>query len=141
MLYQVKELAKLCKVPTHTIRHYTRIGLLRPERDPENGYCKYQISDLVRLNFIRKAKSLGYTLKEIQYILTESRKGNSPCPKVREMIARRIHENRENLEQLMELQVRMEEALAKWKKMPDGVPIGESICHLIESVAVKQLLK
>ena len=137
MLYQVKDLSKLCKVPVHTIRHYTRIGLLRPDRDPENGYCQYQASDTVRLNFIRKAKSLGYTLKEIQHILTESRRGQSPCPKVREMIVQRIHENRESLEQLMELQNRMEEALARWEEMPDGMPNGESICHLIESIGVK----
>ena len=135
MLYQVKDLARLCKVPAHTVRHYTRIGLLRPDRDPDNGYCQYQVSDSVRLNFIRKAKRLGYTLKDIQQILAESRKGNSPCPRVREIIARRIQENRENLEQLVELQERMEEALAKWQEMPDGVPNGASICHLIESAS------
>lgn len=138
MLYQVKDLSKLCKVPADTIRHYTRIGLLRPDRDPVNGYCKYRVSDSIRLNFIRMAKSLGYTLKEIEHILAESRKGKSPCPTVREMISQRIQENRARLEQLMELQVRMEDALAQWEKMPDRMPNGDSICHLIEYMGIYQ---
>ena len=138
MLYQVKELADICKVPPDTIRHYTRIGLLRPARDPENGYRKYTISDSKRLNFIRKAKSLGYSLKEIEHILTESLKGNSPCPLVRDLIKHRIDANRAKLEQLMELQISMEQALARWEKMSDGIPDGNSICHLIESVDMKQ---
>lgn len=138
MLYQVKELAKLCKVPADTVRHYTRIGLLRPDRDPVNGYCKYRVCDAKRLDFIRKAKTLGYSLKEIEHILAESRKGKSPCPLVRELINQRIQENRAHLEQLMELQNRMESALASWEKMPDGVPDGDSICHLIESMDINQ---
>lgn len=138
MLYQVKELAALCKVPPDTIRHYTRIGLLRPERDPVNGYRQYSISDSKRLAFIRKAKSLGYSLKEIEHILAESQKGKSPCPMVRDLISQRIHANRARLEQLMKLQVSMEQALTSWENMPDGIPDGDCICHLIESVGINQ---
>ncbi len=138
MIYQVKELAELCKVPPDTIRHYTRIGLLRPARNPENGYCQYTFSDSKRLDFIRKAKSLGYSLKEIEHIIGESQKGNSPCPLVRDLIHHRIHENRVHLEELMELQVRMEQALASWANMPNGIPDGNSICHLIESIGINQ---
>lgn len=138
MSYQVKQLAKLCKVPADTVRHYTRIGLLKPDRDPVNGYYKYRVSDSKRLEFIKKAKSLGYSLKEIEHILAESRKGKSPCPMVRELISHRIQENRAHLEQLMELQLRMEYALMSWEKMPDGIPDGDCICHLIESTDMCQ---
>ena len=33
----------------------------------------------------------------------------------------------------MALQARMEQALVLWADMPDGVPDGHSVCHLIES--------
>jgi DNA-binding transcriptional MerR regulator len=139
MLYQVKEVAHLCKVPADTVRHYTRIGLLRPGRDPVSGYRQYALSDVKRLIFIRKAKSLGYTLKEIKHILAESQKGRSPCPLVRDLISKRIHVNRARLEQLMELQLRMEQAVTRWENMPDGIPDGNSICHLIESVSINEV--
>jgi len=35
-------------------------------------------------------------------------------------------------------QVRMEEALAAWEKMPDRAPNGDSVCHLIESFALEE---
>ncbi|MGR9073015.1 MAG: MerR family transcriptional regulator [Gammaproteobacteria bacterium] len=138
MLYQVKELSVLCKVSPDTIRHYTRIGLLQPTRNPENGYCQYTRKDSKKLDFIRKAKSLGYSLKEIEHILIESQKGKSPCPLVRDLISHRIQENRARLEELMELQLRMEKALKKWTAMPDGVPDGNSICHLIETIDINR---
>ena len=34
----------------------------------------------------------------------------------------------------MKLQVRMEQALEQWKLMPNRMPDGNSVCHLIESV-------
>ena len=35
----------------------------------------------------------------------------------------------------MALQARMEQALKQWADMPDGIPDGHSVCHLIESFA------
>lgn len=131
-MLQVKELSRFCNVPPDTVRYYTRIGLLRPFRDPVNGYHQFNVSDTKRLDFIRKAKSLGYSLNEIKHILEESQKGESPCPMVRDLISRRIQVNRARLEQLMKLQVRMEQALKKWATMPDGIPNGHSVCQLIE---------
>lgn len=134
MLYQVKDLARLSGVRPDTIRYYTKIKLLHPRRNPANAYQLYDQKDLKRLEFIRRAKNLGYSLKEITQIFKEAEKGKSPCPLVRDLIQHRIHDHRKWLEELMELQERMEQALAKWATMPDGVPTGDSVCHLIESV-------
>lgn len=136
MLFQVKELAQLCNVHPDTIRHYSRIGLLQPTRDPGNGYRQFTVSDTKQLNFIKSAQKLGFTLNEIKHILAECQKGKSPCPMVRNLIDHRIKVNRVRLEQLMELQIRMEQALADWAHMQDGTPGGDSICQLIESFGV-----
>ena len=136
MLFQVKELAQHCNVSPETVRHYTRIGLLEPTHDPVNGYRQFNASDSIRLNFIRRAKTLGFSLNEIKRILTECQKGKSPCPMVRDLINKRIKANRARLEQLMELQIRMEQALSDWATMSDGIPGEQSICQLIESFGV-----
>lgn len=98
MPLHVKDLAYACGVSAETIRHYTEIGLLQPKRDPVNGYKLFSQSDVNRVMFIRRAKHLGYTLNEIRQIFEECRKGNSPCPLTREIIERRICENRQILE-------------------------------------------
>ncbi len=38
-------LAKKSDVSLYTVRHYTRIGLLKPSRNLRNGYKVYQPSD------------------------------------------------------------------------------------------------
>ncbi|MEJ7698882.1 MAG: hypothetical protein WKF71_04440 [Pyrinomonadaceae bacterium] len=54
---------------------------------------------------------------------------------VREIIERRIEENRRKIKEMQRLQRKMENAVKNWSKMKDSMPNGDSVCHLIESVA------
>lgn len=130
----VSELSKATQTTPDAIRHYVRIGLLKPSRDPDNDYKLFSDDDIKRAKFIHRAKGLGFTLRDIQTIFNHSNDGRSPCPAVRDMIRQRIDENRSKLAELNSLQQHMNDALEKWKSMPDGEPDGEAICHLIESV-------
>ena len=127
-------LAKESEVSLFTVRHYTRIGLLKPARNRQNNYKVYQPSDAVRVRFIQAAKNLGFSLAEVADILEEAKHGNSPCPMVREIIVRRIKENRRKIKEMQKLQRKMENSLKDWSKMKNSMPTGESVCHLIESV-------
>ncbi|MEC9341037.1 MAG: MerR family transcriptional regulator [Pseudomonadota bacterium] len=130
----VNELANLVGVSVDSVRHYTKLGLLSPSRDPANGYRRYAPGDVKRLRFIRAAQSLGFKLAEIKQILADSDAGRSPCPEVRRIMDRRIEENRARLAELTALQTRMEAACREWGSMPDGDGSGEIICPLIEAV-------
>jgi len=130
----VTELAKQSGTTPHAVRYYSRMGLLSPSRNPDNGYRQYKPSEVSWLRFIRQAKALGYTLHEIQEIMQDRDGGQSPCPRVREILQRRIVENRHYLQELLELQDRMEKALIQWSDMPDSKSNGHSVCRLIESV-------
>jgi len=130
----VSTLSKATETTPDTIRHYVRVGLLAPSRNPDNGYRLFSNGDIKKVCFIRRAKGLGFTLHEIQTIFNHGSAGQSPCPAVRSMIQQRINKNRSKLAELNKLQQRMDSALEKWKTMPDGEPDGEAICHLIESI-------
>lgn len=127
-------LAKKADVSLYTVRHYTRIGLLKPSRNWQNNYKVYQPSDEVRVRFIQAAKNLGFSLAEVAEILDEAKHGISPCPMVREIIVRRIEDNRAKIKEMQKLQRKMENALKDWSKMKNSMPTGDSVCHLIESV-------
>lgn len=130
------ELSKQAKVPAHVIRYYTKLGLLLPKRNQENHYRCYAKSDVYRVRFIRRAKLLGFTLQDVQAILSDADDGIAPCPEVREIIKIRAHENHVRLKELKRLQKRVEEALAVWDTLPDQPPNHESLCHLIDTVAL-----
>lgn len=127
-------LAKQSDVSLFTVRHYTRIGLLKPSRNRQNGYKIYEPSDAARLRFIQAAKNLGFSLAEIADVLDEAVRGNSPCPMVREIIVHRIEENQRKIKEMQRLQHKMESAVKDWSKMKNSMPDGNSVCHLIESV-------
>lgn len=128
-------LAKRTDVPLFTVRYYTRIGLLKPSRDLRNGYKIYRHTDKDRLKFITAAKELGFTLAEIEDILDHAAHNKTPCPMVREIVEKRIEENKEKIREMKRLQKRLESAAAVWKTMKNSTPDGHSVCRLIESFA------
>lgn len=130
----VNELAREAGVPDHVIRYYTQVGLLEPARDPINRYRDYAASDVYRVRFIRRSKSLGFTLRDVKAILHDADRGLSPCPEVRALIKQRAKENRERLRALQYLQRRVEAAVKEWESMPNRPPDHESLCHLIDAV-------
>jgi DNA-binding transcriptional MerR regulator len=61
----IGQLAHEAGVHVETVRYYERRGLLRqPPRTPA-GYRQYAAADLRRLQFIARAKQLGFTLSEV----------------------------------------------------------------------------
>jgi DNA-binding transcriptional MerR regulator len=68
----IGQLARTSGVPIDTIRHYERIGLLRPAARLASGYRRYGDVERKRLHFILRAKALGFTLKDIDGLLALS---------------------------------------------------------------------
>jgi DNA-binding transcriptional MerR regulator len=68
----IGEMAKLRGVTVDTLRHYDKIGLLKPFHiDPETGYRYYSISQYEVLGTIKELKSIGFSLEEIKQFLTD----------------------------------------------------------------------
>ncbi|MNI44345.1 Mercuric resistance operon regulatory protein [compost metagenome] len=63
------ELAKRTGVSMATIRYYEDNGVLPLPERVANGYRIYSEDYLVKIQFIKDAKSLGYSLKEIREVL------------------------------------------------------------------------
>lgn len=132
----VTQLSRHGSIPPHVVRYYTHIGLLDPARDPNNGYKLYRHTDIDRLQLIRKAQRLGYTLGEIRHFLQLNAVGQVPCKEVREILRRRIDENDGRIRELVQLQRRMEQALSLWEDMPAEALGSESVRHLIETASL-----
>jgi len=70
--FTIGQLAHAAHVNIETVRYYERRGLLRqPPRTPA-GYRQYSSADLCRLQFIARAKRLGFTLTETVNLLDDS---------------------------------------------------------------------
>ncbi|REG85729.1 MerR family DNA-binding protein [Marinomonas pollencensis] len=129
---RVIDLAKKANVTSETVRHYTRLGLIHAERDPNNGYQIYDNTAFTRMQFIQQSRTLGFSLKQIEAILQQADSGDSPCPMVRELLEKKVPETKAKIAQLQAHLKTMEAALMSWESMPNGTPNGHSICCLIE---------
>lgn len=132
---RVSELAKSMATTPDTVRFYTRIGLISPIKDPINGYKIYGKSVQQRLKFILSARQLDFSVEEIKEILTESDKGHTACPLVREIVEHRLAETEKQFQAALLLREKLRNAINDWQTKPDKAPTGHMICHLIEGDA------
>lgn len=69
MVYRIGDLAKDVGVRPDTIRYYEKLGLLNSPTRMRGGVRQYTAKDKDRLRFIRQAKNMGFTLKQVGELL------------------------------------------------------------------------
>lgn len=65
----IGEAAKASGISTKMLRHYEAIGLIAPVARSAAGYRLYGPVDLQRLQFVRRARALGFSLARIGELL------------------------------------------------------------------------
>ncbi len=106
----IGELAKAADVNVQTIRYYERQRLLpEPHRWPGSDYRDFDEDALLRLRFIRSAKDLGFTLREIQELLELRILPGESCREVRHL----LKEKRADVERRIEDMRRLRRVLDK----------------------------
>ncbi len=134
---KVNEVAKKLGVTPDTVRFYTRIKVLTPNKSKVNGYKEYSDKDVNRLRFVMSARQLGFSVEDIQEILSYADKEKSPCSRVRTLITQRLHETEQQFEEMLQLRNRMQRAVLEWGQKPDKAPTGHMLCHLIEEFTLE----
>ncbi|MEO1645456.1 MAG: MerR family transcriptional regulator [Chloroflexota bacterium] len=75
--YQSQEIADITGLPISTLRYYERIGLLDPVERAENGHRLYSDRDILRVEFLKRVRATGMSIKEMQHYVNLYREGES----------------------------------------------------------------
>ncbi len=75
----IGKVAKKSGVGVETVRFYERLGLIEQPPRSGGGYRKYPEKTVVRIRFIKQAKKLGFTLKEIGELLMLQKTAGTSC--------------------------------------------------------------
>ena len=86
----IGKLASRGGVNVQTIRYYERSGLLPEPRRATSGYRLYTDDAVRRLNFIKQAQLLGFSLSEIQELLSLRIESGTTCADVRQRARQKI---------------------------------------------------
>jgi MerR family mercuric resistance operon transcriptional regulator len=84
------QLATAADVNIQTVRYYEGRGLVRAPRRTASGYRQYPDSVVQRIRFIKRARGLGFSLREIQELLALRVRPGSPADAVKRMTRLKI---------------------------------------------------
>ena len=126
----IGRLAKAADIGVETIRFYEREGLLPEPERTASGYRQYAPDTVDRLDFIRRAKALGFSLGEIRELLGLARADGDRAG-VKALAEHKLAEIERRIEELR----RMRAALADLTRQCsghgpiEGCPIIEALTH------------
>ena len=125
----IGQMAKLCGVGVETIRFYEREGLVpQPER-PVVGFRRYPPDTAKRIIFIQRSKALGFSLREIEELLSLRVGSARSCNQVRKHAEAKIADIERKIEALGAMRQVLEKLVATCRSRS---ATGE--CPIIEAL-------
>lgn len=102
MAYSIGQAAAASGISHKMIRHYEQIGLLPKVARTSTGYRQYSDSDIRQLQFIRRARDLGFSLQRIERLLDLWRDEKRHSADVKALTRQYIDELEQRIRQLQE---------------------------------------
>lgn len=112
----IGKIAKGAGLGIETVRFYEKEGLIEPPARTESNYRLYPQRDIVRLRFIKRAKSLGFSLKEIKELLSLKHGAGASKAEVKEQTKAKIIDIEQKIRDL----IRIKETLESLEISCDG---------------------
>jgi MerR family mercuric resistance operon transcriptional regulator len=114
----ISRLADSAGVHVETVRYYQRRGLLREPTRPMGGIRRYDVMDVSRLHFIRRAQAMGFSLDEIAELAQLS--GQGACEHTRQLTELKLADVRRKITELRRLERELEELASGCAQSPLG---------------------
>lgn len=122
------DLARLTGCNSETIRYYENIGVMpEPPRNAKN-YRSYDQSHVTRLNFVMRARDLGFTLGEVRELLALVDGGIQTCSEVQAVASRHLESVRDKITDMR----RIEQVLSETVGQCTGDDVPE--CAVIDAL-------
>ena len=125
----IGQVAQRAGIGVETVRFYERRGLIDEPPRSAAGYREYPEAIVSRIRFIKRAKELGFTLKEIKELLSLRLDPTTTCADVRSRAEAKIADIETRIRSLR----RMNKALVKLTAACSGRGTS-SECPILEAL-------
>lgn len=106
------QLARETGVNSETIRYYEKSGLLSAPDRTAGGHRVYDKRDVGALNFVKRARELGFSPKEVRAILQLQFQAEAPCAKAKDIAATHLEQVRAKIADLREIEALLGKTIA-----------------------------
>lgn len=135
----IRELAKKTGVSSKALRYWESRGLLPKPGRTHTSYRVYPVSVVRKVQFIRKAKSIGFTLSEILSIFEITKQRGTPCEAVDAWASRKLEALDHQIALLTRLRSQLQRHRRRWRgRLPCPPLQPNEICCLIEELPVPE---
>lgn len=100
-------------VPAKTIRYYESIGLIDAAARTDSGYRVYAARDVETLRFIQRARSLGFSVKDVADLLMLWRDKGRASGQVKALAKRHVEEINRKIAELQAMGETLDELIEK----------------------------
>jgi DNA-binding transcriptional MerR regulator len=130
----IGELAAFTGTTPEAIRYYERVGVLpHPARQGAGRYRRYGAPDVERLNFVRRARELGFSLDEVRDLLGLTDQPDRPCAEVDELARAHLVAVNEKIGQLTALRSELERVIGACQ---GGLAIAD--CRILAALGARK---
>jgi DNA-binding transcriptional MerR regulator len=127
----IGEVARSVGMRASAIRYYESRGIIRPAVRSLNGYRFYRAEAVDLLEFVKRAQSLGLTLKEIKSLLELNCGDRGRCRQLKQLAREHLQQIDETISELQQLRSELHALLRRKVRRPDK----SEVCPLIERAA------
>src|SRR5574341_1346890 len=124
----IGEVARSVGLRASAIRYYESQGIIRPTARSLKGYRFYGDEAVNLLAFVKRAQSLGLTLKEIKALLELSCNDGGRCEHVKQLAREHLQEIDRTIAELRQLQEDLDALLRRRVRRPNK----DQVCPLID---------
>ena len=130
------QLAQRVGVNLETLRFYEKEGLLSPASRTASGYRQFPESAVDRLEFVRRAKGLGFSLAEIRELLVFQEGNAQSCIEVRSRLRNKLCILLAKKAELERLEAQLRSALRKCdRQLKQLGPQRANQCPVLKQMA------
>lgn len=126
-MYKIGEVTNLTGLSADTLRYYEKFGLLPNVSRNASGIRQYDEKDISRLNFIKRAQRMNFSLVEIKELLIMREDPQHAKVSIRQLTAEKLKDVEKQIEELTTLQNEMTLLLNLCLGSEDRCPIIENI--------------
>lgn len=99
----IGDVAKASGVSAKLIRHYEEIGVISKAGRTDAGYRQYTEKDIHNLRFVKRARSLGFAMKDIKLLLGLWRNKNRSSLEVKTLATNHIRDLEGKIQEMQEM--------------------------------------